>query len=166
MSDWCGTACALQQHPAAHDMPAHCEVGDGHPAACLPALHGCSARLLRFLPLCFPSPPHGGGGGGRRRRRREGKGAAMCLQNNQHTNVCTKCRVGDAAGRGTHTHTCSWRASLLPHHSTKKGCGDRHGESVWWWSWYGHWRACMVWWPWSAAQLLSMVSTCAMPPQE
>ena len=33
----------------------------------------------------------------------------------------------------TRTHTHSWRASLLPHHSMKKGCGDRHGESVWWW---------------------------------
>ena len=32
----------------------------------------------------------------------------------------------------TNAHTCSWRASLLPHHSMKKGCGDRHGESVWW----------------------------------
>ena len=38
---------------------------------------------------------------------------------------------GDSAH--THTHTCSWRAPLLPHHSMKKGCGDRHGESVWWW---------------------------------
>ena len=30
----------------------------------------------------------------------------------------------------------------------------------------GHWQACIAWWPWSAAQLLSMDSTCAMPREE
>ena len=50
-------------------------------------------------------------------------------------NVCTHTHWMQSGGCSTHahTHTCSWRASLLPHHSMKKGCGDRHGESVWWW---------------------------------
>ena len=55
MSDWCGTACALQQHPAAHGMPARCAVGDGHLAA-LPAWLLYMAALLPSP--CFPSPPH------------------------------------------------------------------------------------------------------------
>ena len=61
----------------------------------------------------------------------------MCLKKDQHTNVCTHTHWMQSGGCSrmwhTHTHTCSWRAPLLPHHSMKKGCGDRHGESVWWW---------------------------------
>jgi len=30
----------------------------------------------------------------------------------------------------------------------------------------GHGQAGMAWWPWSAAQLVSMVSTCAKPREE
>ena len=82
----------------------------------------------------------------------------MCLQKDQHTNVCTHThwmQSGDSAH--THTHTCSWRASLLPHHSTKKGCGDRHGESVWrlvwatgrhaWRGGHGQLHSCSAWIP-------------------
>ena len=56
----------------------------------------------------------------------------MCLQKDQHTNVCTHTHWMQSVWHTPHAHTCSWRASLLPHHSMKKGCGDRHGESVWW----------------------------------
>ena len=59
----------------------------------------------------------------------------MCLQNNQHTNVCTKCRVGDAAGRGTHTHTHAQLAGIPP--ST-----PQHEEGVR----RQTWRVCVVVW--------------------
>ena len=61
----------------------------------------------------------------------------MCLKKDQHTNVCTHTHWMQSGGCSrmwhTHTHTRNWRASLLSHHSTKKGCGDRHGRSVWSW---------------------------------
>ena len=141
MSDQCGTACALHQH-AAHGMPAHCEFADGHLTACsaplcMPALHGCSASFLLALPLLHMVVVKKEEGEG------EGEGAAMCLQKDQHTNVCTHTHWMQSGGCSrvwhtrTHTHTCSWRAPLLPHHNTKKKCGDRHGESVWSWRWCG-----------------------------
>ena len=140
--DQCGTACALHPHPAAHDMPARCAVGDDHLTGLLcSALHGCSAWLLCFLPPCSPSPPHGGGEK-RRRRGRGRRGSHVPPERSAHKCVHTLALDAErgmqqaAAHTHTHTHTCSWRASLLPHHSIKKGCGDRHGESVWWW-WCG-----------------------------
>ena len=100
-----------------------------------------TARLVMVIPLpahppavhgCPPSPPHDvvvkkeeGEGGSHVPQERS---AHKCVH---HTHWM---QSGDSAH--THTHTCSWRASLLPHHSTKKGCSDRHGESVWWW-WCG-----------------------------
>ena len=59
----------------------------------------------------------------------------MCLQNNQHTNVCTKCRVVDAAGCGTHTHTHAQLAGIPP--ST-----PQHEEGVR----RQTWRVCVVVW--------------------
>ena len=129
MSDWCGTACALHPHPAAHGMPAHCEVGDAHPTACpclpMPALHNCSASFplaLPFLRMIWWG-----------KKTKRGRGGS-CVPPERSAHKCVHhthwMQSGDSAH--THTHTCSWRASLLPHHSTKKGCGDRHGESVWW----------------------------------
>ena len=162
MSDWCGTACALHPHPAAHGMPAHCEVGDAHPTACpclpMPALHNCSASFplaLPFLRMIWWG-----------KKTKRGRGGSCVPPERSAQNVCTHTHWMQSGGCSTHahTHTCSWRASLLPHHSMKKGCGDRHGESVW--CGVGHWQACMAWWPWSAAQLLSMDSTCAKPREE
>ena len=91
-----------------------------------------SAWLLCFLPPCSPSPPHDVVV-----KRRRGRGSHVPPERSAHK--CVHPHALDAEWgmqqavppSHTHTHTCSWRASLLPHHSTKKGCGDRHGESVW-----------------------------------
>ena len=101
---------------------------------CMAAVHGCS-----------PSPPHDVVVKEDEEEEEEERGRGQpCASRKISTQMCaptrTGCRVRDAAGCATHhhhTHTCSWRASLLSHHSMKKGCGDRHGESVWWWSWCG-----------------------------
>ena len=128
MSDLCGTACALDQHSAAHGMPAHCEVVDGHLTARLfcSALHGCSASFplaLPFLRMIWWG-----------KKTKRGRGGSCVPPERSAQNVCTHTHWMQSGGCSTHahTHTCSWRASLLPHHSMKKGCGDRHGESVWW----------------------------------
>ena len=104
----------------------------------MPALHGCSASF----PLCFPSPPHDMVVKKREKKTERGRGrrGQPCASRKISTQMCaptrTKCRAGDSAACGTH----SWRASLLPHRSMKKGCGvitHRRGKSVWWWSWCG-----------------------------
>ena len=103
MSDWCGTACALHPHPAAHGMPAHCEVGDAHPTACpclpMPALHNCSASFplaLPFLRMIWWG-----------KKTKRGRGGQPCASRKISTQMCaptrTGCRVGDAAGCVTHT---------------------------------------------------------------
>ena len=63
-----------------------------------------SAWLLCFLPPCSPSPPHDMVVV-KRRRGKEG-GAAMCLQKDQHTNVCTHTHWMQSGGcsRVWHTH--------------------------------------------------------------
>ena len=103
MSDQCGTACALHQH-AAHGMPAHCEFADGHLTACsaplcMPALHGCSASFLLALPLLHMVVVKKEEGEG------EGEGAAMCLQKDQHTNVCTHSHWMQSGGCSRLRHT-------------------------------------------------------------
>ena len=137
-------------------------------AISLPALHGCSAWLLCFLPPCSPSPPHDMVVV----KRRRGRGQP-CASRKISTQMCaptrTGCRVGDAAGCSTHAHTRTHAVGGHPffHTTTRRRsvatdmaslCGVGGGV--------GHWQACMAWWPSPAAQLLSMVSTCAMPPQE
>ena len=84
-SDLCGTACALHPHPAAHDMPARCAVGDDHLTGLLcSALHGCSAWLLCFLPPCSPSPPHDMVVVKRRRRGRGRRGSHVPPEQSAH----------------------------------------------------------------------------------
>ena len=95
-----------------------------------------SAWLLCFLPPCSPSPPHDGGGDKKKNNR--GRRGQPCASRTISTQMCALnaewwMQQGVAH---TRTRTHSWRASLLPHHSTKMGCGDSHGESVWWW-WCG-----------------------------
>ena len=88
----------------------------------------------------------------------------MCLQKDQHTNVCTThtgCRVGIQ-----HTHT---RTHAVGGHPSFHTTARRRGAATDMASLcggVGHWQACMACWPWSAAQLLSMDSTCAMPREE
>ena len=83
--DQCGTACALHPHPAAHDMPARCAVGDDHLTGLLcSALHGCSAWLLCFLPPCSPSPPHDMVVVKRRRRGRGRRGSHVPQERSAH----------------------------------------------------------------------------------
>ena len=170
-SDLCGTACALHPHPAAHGMPARCAVGDGHLAACPPAcsaplcmaaLQGCSAWLLCFLPLYSPSPPHDMVVV----KRRRGRGQP-CASRKISTQMCattrTGCRVGDSAGCMTHTRTVGGHPSF---HTTARRRGAATDMASLCGGGVGHWQACIAWWPWSAAQLLSMDSTCAMPREE
>ena len=161
MSDWGGTACALHPHPAAHGMPAHCEVGDAHPTACpclpMPALHNCSASFPLALPLLHMVVVI-------RRRITEGEGEP-CASRTISTQMCALnaewgMQQGVAHTRthavGGHPsfHTTTRRRSVATDMVSLCGVG------------VGHWQACMVWWPWSAAQLLSMDSTCAMPREE
>ena len=138
------------------------------PALLCSALHDCSAS---FPPPCSPSPPHDGGGG-RRRRRREGKGAAMCHQKNQHTNVCTHTHWMQSGGcsrlchHRTHTRTHAVGGHPSFHTTARRRGVATVMASLCCGGGVGHWQACMVWWPWSAAQLVSMDSTCAMPREE
>ena len=132
MSDWCGTACALQQHPAAHGMPARCAVGDGHLAA-LPAWLLYMAALLPSP--CFPSPPHDMVV--KKTARGRGRRGQPCASRKISTQMCaptrTGCRVVDAAGCGTHTHTHAQLAGIPP--ST-----PQHEEGVR----RQTWRVCVV----------------------
>ena len=112
MSDQCGTACALHQHPAAHGMPAHCEVGDGHPTACPPAccawllcmaaVHGCCAWLLCMaaLPLLHMMMVVV-----EEEEEEERERGQPCASRKISTQVCvptcTGCRAGDSAACGT-----------------------------------------------------------------
>ena len=106
MSDWCATACALHRQPAAHAMPAHCKVGDGHLTArsavlCMAAVHGCS-----------PCPPQDMVVE-RRRRDEERERGQPCVSRKISTQMCaptrTKCRVwhtpAHAAGGHPSFHT-------------------------------------------------------------
>ena len=121
-----------------------------------PAVHGCS-----------PSPPRDVVV-----ERRRGRGQP-CASRKISTEMCaptrTGCRVGDAAGCGTHAHTRTHAVGGHPffHTTTRRRsvatdmaslCGVGGGV--------GHWQACMAWWPSPAAQLLSMDSTCAKPREE
>ena len=161
MSDWCGTACALQQHPAAHGMPARCAVGDGHLAA-LPAWLLYMAALLPSP--CFPSPPHDMVV--KKTARGRGRRGQPCASRKISTQMCAPHTLDAEWGFSTHTHAHMQLAGIPP--ST-----PQHEEGVRRQTWrvcvevgVGHWQACMAWWPWSAAQLLSMDSTCAKPREE
>merc|ERR1719235_2438340 len=67
---------------------------------------------------------------------------------------CTGCRVGIQ-----HTHT---RTHAVGGHPSFHTTARRRGAATDMASLcggVGHWQACKAWWPWSAAQLLSMDST-------
>ena len=159
MSDLCGTACALHQHPAAHGMPARCAVGDGHLAA-LPAWLLYMAALLPSP--CFPSPPHDMVV--KKTARGRGRRGQPCASRKISTQMCaphTGCRVGIQ-----HTHT---RTHAVGGHPSFHTTARRRGAATDMASLcggVGHGQAGMAWWPWSAAQLVSMVSTCAKPREE
>ena len=158
---------SIQQHMACQ-RTARLVMVISLPALLCSALHDCSAS---FPPPCSPSPPHDGGGG-RRRRRREGKGAAMCHQKNQHTNVCTHTHWMQSGGcsrlchHRTHTRTHAVGGHPSFHTTARRRGVATVMASLCCGGGVGHWQACMVWWPWSAAQLVSMVSTCAKPREE
>ena len=159
MSDWCGTACALQQHPAAHGMPARCAVGDGHLAA-LPAWLLYMAALLPSP--CFPSPPHDMVV--KKTARGRGRRGQPCASRKISTQMCAPHTLDAEWGFSTHTRTHAVGGHPSFHTTARRRGAATDMASLC--GGVGHWQACMAWWPWSAAQLLSMDSTCAMTPRQ
>ena len=103
MSDWCGTACALHPHPAAHGMPARCAVGDGHLAA-LPAWLLCMAALLPSPLLSLSSTRYGGGEKKKEREREKGQPCASRTISTQMCALNAEWGMQQAVAH-THTHT-------------------------------------------------------------
>ena len=157
-SDLCGTACALHPHPAAHGMPARCAVGDGHLAACPPAVHGCSASFRLALPLLHMMVVV------EEDEEEERERGQPCASRTISTQMCAlNAEWGMQQGVAhTRTHAVGGHPSF---HTTarRRGAATDMASLC---GGVGHWQACKAWWPWSAAQLLSMDSTCAKPREE
>ena len=124
----------------------------------------CMAALLPSPLLSLSSTRYGGGEKKKEREREKGQ---PCASRKISTQMCAPTRTGCRVGI-QHTHT---RTHAVGGHPSFHTTARRRGvatvmASLCCGGGVGHWQACMAWWPWSAAQLLSMDSTCAKPREE
>ena len=125
----------------------------------------CSALLCMaaLLPSpCFPSPPHDMVV--KKTARGRGRRGQPCASRKISTQMCAPHTLDAEWGFSTHTRTHAVGGHPSFHTTARRRGAATDMASLC--GGVGHWQACKAWWPWSAAQLLSMDSTCAKPREE
>ena len=121
----------------------------------------CMAALLPSPLLSLSSTRYGGGEKKKEREREKGQ---PCASRTISTQMCAlNAEWGMQQGVAhTRTHAVGGHPSF---HTTarRRGAATDMASLC---GGVGHGQAGMAWWPWSAAQLVSMVSTCAKPREE